>query len=68
MAGLILKIYFSKREYNGGVLFKHVGLNTLTKIIISGFFGYFIKKELYIIGEGYSHRDLNNKLEINMKK
>ena len=30
-------------------------------------FGFFYKKELYIIGEGHSYRDLNNKLKINMK-
>ena len=62
-----IKIYFSQREYNGGVYLNIWGLKTLTKFIINGLLGIFIKKELYIIGEGYSHRDLNNKLEINMK-
>ena len=32
-----------------------------------GFWVFYIKKELYIIGEGHSYRDLNNKLEINME-
>ena len=50
-----------------GVFYLNIwGLNTLTKMIINGFLGIYTKKELYIIGEGYSHRDLNNKLEINM--
>ena len=39
----------------------------MTKVKIKWVFGNFIKKELYIIGEGSFHRDLKNKLEINME-
>ena len=40
-------------------------INTLVKIIIDGFLGYY-KKELYIIGEGHFYKELIHKINVNM--